>query len=138
MRTAPTAAPLIYIQKRTVFAIDRDLGRKRWQYEASSGVIRVLFVADRVFVLDLDCVLHCIRASDGQPLGTVRVAERSHWGAAMLSHDGGIYVATSEGVVALSLDGELLWRFESDSPGIDSVLPGLALPSQVAQPDKKD
>lgn len=138
MRTAPLAAPLLYIQKKTVFAIDRDLGRQRWRFDADSNVIRVLFVADRVFVLDIDCTLHCVRSTDGLLLGSVRIAARTYWGAAMLSHDGGIYVATSAGVVALSLDGVELWRFESDAPGIDSVLPGLALPTQVAQPDRKD
>ena len=54
MRTAPVAAPLLYVQKRSVFAIDRDVGRLRWMYTANATLIRVLFVAERVFVLDVD------------------------------------------------------------------------------------
>lgn len=138
MRTAPVAAPLLYVQKRSVFAIDRDVGRLRWMYTANATLIRVLFVAERVFVLDVDCNVHCLRADTGAALGVVSVGNRTAWGAAMLAHDGGIYVATSDAVTALSMDGTFLWRFDSPDPGLDGVLPGLALPTSVVQPDKKD
>lgn len=138
MRNAPLAAPLLYVQKRSVYAIDRELGRLRWKYDAAASLIRVLFAGDRVFALDIDCNVHCLRAEDGRALGVVSVGTRSAWGSALLAHDGGIYVATSDGVTALSIDGQFLWRFDSHDPGLDGVLPGLALPTQVVQPDKKD
>jgi len=69
-------------------------------------------------------------------LGVVSAGPSSGWGASMLAQDCLLYVATSDGVVALNLNGGVVWRFRSPDPGTGGVLPGLALPSQVAQPDR--
>lgn len=124
------------MQKSSVYAIDRDNGQLRWRYETTVKFVRVLFVGERVFALDADCKVHCLQASDGAALRVVSAGPSSGWGASMLAHDGLLYVATSDGVVALGVNGDVVWRFKSPDPGTDGVLPGLALPSQVAQLDR--
>ncbi|MDP3274299.1 MAG: PQQ-binding-like beta-propeller repeat protein [Deltaproteobacteria bacterium] len=138
LRTAPLAAPLLYSNRRTVTALDRESGLPRWHFKAGSRVLRFLFALERVFVLDSNCVVYCLSPDDGRLLGSVAAAEASNWGAAMLAHDGCLYVATSAGVVALTQDGSVLWRHESGEKGTDGVLPGLALPGSAVQPDLKE
>jgi outer membrane protein assembly factor BamB len=101
-------------------------------------VIRLLQVSERVFALDLDCTVYCLRVEDGALLGTVPAGPTSAWGAALLAHDGALYVATSDGVTALSMDGHRMWSYRSEDPGLEGILPGLALPGVSVQPDKKD
>lgn len=137
MRTAPTSAPLLYAQSHKVVAIDRDSGRARWSHSLKAQVIRVLFSGERVFVLDLDGNLECLVAETGAVLGHVPSASPNAWGATMLAHDGGIYVATNEGVIALDFNGNVLWRHAAESSNMGLALPGLALPGSVAQPDLK-
>jgi hypothetical protein len=49
MRAAPISPPLVYVQKSSVYAIDRDNGQLRWRYETAVKLVCVLFVGERVF-----------------------------------------------------------------------------------------
>lgn len=133
--------PLVSIISSIAVALDRDTGQQLWRYEASTRIMRIIHASDRVFLLDYDCVLHCLRAHDGVVLGKVAIDERSYMGCAMLlGPNGELYVGTSHSVVALDPTGRERWRFKhvdiSGSAG--SGLAGLALPGMVVQPDIRD
>jgi outer membrane protein assembly factor BamB len=140
-REGKPVEPLISIVSSTVVALHRETGRQLWQYQAPTRIVRVVHASERIFLLDYDCVLHCLRAYDGLVLGTIQVDERSYLGCALLlGPNGELYVGTSNSVVALDPTGREMWRFKhgpvSGSSG--SSLAGLALPGVAVQPDFKD
>jgi outer membrane protein assembly factor BamB len=133
--------PLVSLLSSVAVALDRDTGKQLWRYQASTRLVRVVYTVDRIFLLDADCVLHCLRLSDGFILGRVKVDEKSYWGCAMLpGRNGELYVATSQSVVALDATGREIWRFKhGDVPGSSGGgLGGLALLEGVVQPDIRD
>lgn len=140
-RSPKPAQPLMYLASSIAVALDRENGREAWRYQAATRIVRIVYAVERIFLLDADCVLHCLRAHDGAVLGKVQVDERAYWGSAMLpGPNGELYVATSNSVVALDPTGREMWRFQhSDVPGsTGNGLAGLALPDGVVQPDIRD
>lgn len=139
---APTPPqPLVYLAGEIATALERETGRVLWRYQANARLVRIVYTSDRVFMLDADCLLHCVRTGDGVLLGTIQVEERAYWGSAMLAGSNGeLYVATSKSVIALDPSGRELWRFSHrelpSSQG--SGLAGLALPEGAVQPDIRD
>jgi outer membrane protein assembly factor BamB len=136
-RLSPEEFPLVYLNDACVYAIERETGRLMWSYDAQVRIVRMLLAYDCVYVLDMDCVVHCVRGK-GELLGKVRAGSPEAQGAALLADEGYVFVATTEGVVALSPDGKKKWTFTSPTPATPTVLPGLALPDQVIQPDFRD
>ncbi len=140
-RSGKSIQPLIYVVSSVAFAIDRDTGRQCWRYQASTRLMRIVYAVERIFMLDADCALHCVRAQDGVLLGKVQVDEKAYVGSAMLpGPNGEMYVATSHSIIALDASGREMWRFKHDGvPGsFGSGLAGLALPEAVVQPDIRD
>jgi len=140
-RAGKLVEPLVSIVSSLAVALDRETGRQLWRYQASTRIMRIVHASERIFLLDYDCMLHCLRAHDGLVLGTIQVDERSSMGCAMLlGPNGELYVGTSNAVVALDPTGRELWRFKhGDVPGsAASGLAGLALPGAAVQPDLRD
>jgi outer membrane protein assembly factor BamB len=136
-RVAPEQHPLIYVNHLNVYALDRETGALRWRYETDRRIMRMLLAHECVYALDSNCVVHCIRVSDGVLLGKVPTGSPTADGANLLAADGRIYVATSDGVYALTPDGKKHWSFAAPPTG-SVTLPGLGLPDQVFQPDFRD
>jgi outer membrane protein assembly factor BamB len=135
-RTAPPPHPLVFVRGNCALAIDRESGRVMWQYQASKTLSRLTFADDRVFLLDFDCVVHCLDAGTGRLAGTVRVGPPSASSAALLADGANVFVATSDGVTALGPDGRILWRVPTPENVVASIaLAGLGLPGSVVQPD---
>jgi outer membrane protein assembly factor BamB len=136
-RSAPSAHPLVLLYGTAATALDRETGALVWEYEMARRASRMAFAADRVFVLDVDCVVHCLDAHTGRLVGKVEADRAAHWGAALLLEGDRMYVATSGSVTCLSMDGAVLWKRAHDPAGA-GVLAGLGVPGQVMQPDFKD
>lgn len=136
-RTAPAPHPLVHIGHATAVALDPETGRELWRFQTKARIARVLLAHESVYLLDMDCHLHCVVAATGALLGTVDVAPASSTAGAMIACDGKLFVATSTNVTALSPDGKVLWSH--DAPGGSSlVLAGLALPGSIVQPDFRE
>lgn len=141
-RAPPPPLPVLYLAGAIAVALDQETGREMWRYDAQGRrLVRVVYGVERVFFLDADCALHCVRTHDGALVGKVQVDERSNWGAALLMRpDGVLFVATSRSVTALDGEGRTLWKFaHADIPsGTGSGLAGLASPDGVVQPDLRE
>ncbi|HRI70899.1 MAG TPA: hypothetical protein PK156_41985 [Polyangium sp.] len=140
-RVGKPAEPLVCLVSSLAIALDRDTGRQVWRYQASTRLVRIVYATERLFLLDADCVLHCLRVTDGGLLGKVQVDERSYWGCAMLpGPNDELYIATTNSIVALDATGREMWRFKPDNvpSSHGSGLAGLALPGAVMQPDMRE
>lgn len=140
-RAGKPVEPLVAVVSSVAIALDRETGRQLWRYEASTRLVRVIHASERIFLLDYDCLLHCLRSLDGQVLGQIQVDESAYLGCAMLlGPNGELYISTSNSVIALDPNGRELWRFKLGKiPGAaGGGLGGLALPGVSVQPDLKD
>jgi hypothetical protein len=79
-----------------------------------------------------------VAADTGALVGRVAVAAPSAWGAALLTQGSMLFVATTEGVCALSSEGRIVWSRTSPRSGSGRALPGLGTSSQIFQPDFKE
>lgn len=136
-RSAPAPHPLVYLGSQTAQALDPETGNELWRFQTKARIARVLLAHESVYLLDMDCHLHCLVAATGALLGSVDVAPRTASPGAMIVGDGRIYVATSISVVALTPDGKVIWQ-KTVAGGFSSVLAGLALPGAIVQPDFKE
>ena len=136
-RESPAPHPLIYIREDKALAVERETGRTIWTFECPRRIVRMLLAYECVYLLDMDCTIHCMRAHDGTRLGAVQAGEKAWWGAALLAEDGLVYVATTGGVTALSPEGKQKWQMTLP-PGGSGALPGLGVPGHVCQPDFKE
>lgn len=140
-RVGKTIEPLVSIVSSLAVALDRDTGRQLWRYQASTRIVRIVYTSDRIFLLDYDCLLHCLRAADGGLLGKVQVDDANYTGCALVpGPNGELYIGTSNCVVALDPTGREMWRFKHVNVPSSAAagLAGLALPGAVVQPDLKD
>ncbi len=133
-RTTPTPHPLVFVHGGRAVAMDAETGQTRWQVSTVQNIVRMAFMADRVFLLDRDCGVHCIDAATGRVLGQIQAMPESKHGAAMIADGNRLFVATTGGVVCISSEGQLLWKNEQPGGGW-SILPGIGILGQIAQPD---
>jgi hypothetical protein len=96
------------------------------------------FANDNVYLLDTDCVVHCLVAATGAPLATITTGPLNAWGAALITDGRRVFVASTENLTALGEDGRVLWSLAVPPYAVAGLLPGLGLPGQVVQPDFKD
>ena len=123
-RIHPEDHPLVYVSDQSVYAIDREKGTLKWKYDADKRIVRMLLAHDCVYLLDVECVVHCVKAKAGELLGKVSTGSTTAVGASMIqeSEDARIYVATTDGVYAITPRGKKVWSFESPSPDRKSVV----------------
>lgn len=124
--------PLVAVFGMTATGIERTSGRILWKYTTRAIIGRIALVADRIFLLDDMCQLHCLAAGCCRGVVPMDKPERS---ACSLLVDGDVlFVATTRSIIAVSGQGQILWRTE-DVGATGGLRSGLAVPGNVSQPD---
>jgi outer membrane protein assembly factor BamB len=129
-RNAPSA-PLV-VAGTQVTALDQETGAVRWTYsEITRRALRIHVTQERVFVLDYEGNLHCLRLADGIVHGVVPLDGDE---ATMLPVGDRLYVFAGKKVYAIDSNGRVLWQC---SVGFDGGwgLVGLGVPENAIQPD---
>lgn len=124
-------APLLVVAT-TVTALDRATGQQLWSYDLGSPARRFAVEGDRMFVFNGDG-LHCLDVRSGALIGKVHLEMKS--ANTMLVDGDRVYVSDDFSVVALDLNGQVLWR-ASVPPNGSFSLTGLAVVGgNIVQPD---
>jgi outer membrane protein assembly factor BamB len=124
-RQPPPNAPLLLFG-RNVLAVDRATGRVLWEHSTDSyNVRRFLLDGDRLYVLDEASILHLLVARTGQALAKIDLDLPMMDN--MMLDEGRLYIVGRQNLVALDLDGRVLWKQEIELHGSRS-LAGMAVP----------
>src|SRR4051812_26278994 len=127
-----SALPPLVIAGTRAVALDRATGRLVWTYDKGKRrFMRMHVLNDRVFLLDYDGTLHCLRLADGELLGVVPLKGGE---ATMLAVGDTLYVFTGEKVTAVDDAGRILWQTEIGFDG-EWGLVGMGVPGHTIQPD---
>ncbi|MBX3229499.1 MAG: PQQ-binding-like beta-propeller repeat protein [Labilithrix sp.] len=123
-RTPAQTEPVIVVSS-SITAVDRATGEVRWKQEFDNGFRRYAVDSGRIFALDSQGTLHCLDVATGATIGKVDLSPLPSSGA-MLFDSGVLYVCGDNVLIAVSIDGRVLWR---TSVGYNKVhsLPGIAV-----------
>ena len=125
-------APLLVVSTQVV-ALDRATGRQLWRYDLDAVGRRFAIDQNRIFVFESEGRLHCIDVATGRALGVVVTELRS--ANNMLVDGDRIYLSDDNFVVAVDMNGRILWR-EKVPNNTSHSLCGLGVPGgNVVQPD---
>jgi outer membrane protein assembly factor BamB len=131
-RTMPPDAPLLVVSTQVV-ALDRATGKQRWCYKLAHVARRFAVEEGRVFVFESRGALHCLDLVTGRLLGRVETELAS--ANSMLVDGDRIYLADDHHVVAIDMNGHVLWRESVPFNGSNSLC-GLGVPGgNMLQPD---
>jgi outer membrane protein assembly factor BamB len=130
---APRAPLLLFADNVT--ALDRQTGRQLWTYALGGDAVRRFAIeGERLFCFDGGANLHCLRLSDGQLLGRVKIATITTAENMMIDGER-LFVVGDSRVVCLTLEGAILWD-EKVPRNQRHTLTGMAVPGVGAiQPD---
>lgn len=132
-QSASATHPLIAVHGTEVRGLDPATGNLLWEYAAGLVVARIALAHGRVYALDDQCKLHCLDATTGAHVGTVSIDRVERSACALIADRDRLYVATSQSVVAVDANGNVLWQRKTG--GAFSARAGLGLPGVVMQPD---
>jgi outer membrane protein assembly factor BamB len=132
-RTPPLDAPLLVVAG-SVVALDRATGKERWTCAIKGVARRYLIDDNRLFVFDSYGILNCIDIATGRMIGKVETG--FDYASTMLVDGDHIYVSGDNQVIAIDLNGNILWRSDKVSLSVAPSLCGLGIPGgNVVQPD---
>ena len=125
-------APLLVLSTR-VTALNRHTGALVWTYEVDAATRRFAIEGERLFVFDGNGRLHCLELRTGRLIGRVDLGLSQ--ANSMLVDGDRMYVSNDSTVIALDLNGQILWRADVPANGSYSLC-GLGVPGgHLVQPD---